>query len=410
MIPDIDTLARRYVALTLAVGQHDRYLVDAYFGPAELQPKQQLSLAQLEPQLQELQEQLNLQVGASQDPTHTQRCSALLASLRALMARLRLLQGEQLSLAEECQQIYDIGLPTPAPEIWDAARSSLNDLLPGSAALWQRLEALERALYVPEAQLLPLFEHCVATVRARTRTQLQLPDAESFSIELVRGEPWSAYNWFKGGARSHIQLNVDIPVILPRLLHLAAHEGYPGHHAHHSLMEQEFFVRRAWVEYSIYPLFGPQSVIAEGIADTALDVLFSPEERMDFELQQLSGQAGISKEPLVLYHSVARQLGVLRHVELGIAADYLGGTLSADQAVQRLTHLALVRPDRAHKRLQFIERYRGYVCTYSCGKDLVSAYVFKTAVSPTEQPLIPIVRSWKRLESLMRRSVLPSAL
>src|SRR5688500_14834724 len=62
-------------------------------------------------------------------------------------------------------------------------------------------------------------------------------------------------------------LNVDLPVYIDRAVDLACHEGYPGHHVYNALLEQHLVRGRGWHEFSVYPLFSPHSLIAEGTAN-----------------------------------------------------------------------------------------------------------------------------------------------
>ena len=96
-------------------------------------------------------------------------------------------------------------------------------------------------------------------------------------------KPWSGYNWYQGGGRSVIQVNTDLPITIDRAIDLAAHEGYPGHHVYNALLEKHLVDGRGWVEFSVYPLFSPQSLIAEGSANYGIDVAFPGEERLAFE-------------------------------------------------------------------------------------------------------------------------------
>ena len=87
-------------------------------------------------------------------------------------------------------------------------------------------------------------------------------------------KPWSGYNWYKGRHRSVIQVNTDLPIYVDRAVDLACHEGYPGHHVYNVLLEKNLLRDRGWVEFSVYPLFSPQSLIAEGTANYGIDVAF----------------------------------------------------------------------------------------------------------------------------------------
>mgnify|MGYP002652973632 CR=1 FL=1 len=75
-----------------------------------------------------------------------------------------------------------------------------------------------------------------------------------------------AFGESTGGAASKIEINADFPIYTERAIDLGCHEGYPGHHVYNALLEQTFVKDRGWVEMSVYPLFSPMSLIAEGSA------------------------------------------------------------------------------------------------------------------------------------------------
>ena len=90
---------------------------------------------------------------------------------------------------------------------------------------------------------------------------------ESFTVEYVTDKQSGGYNWYNGNFHSVIQVNTDLPIFIDRAVDLAAHEGYPGHHVYNSLLEKNLVRDRGWVEFSVYPLFSPQSLVAEGAAE-----------------------------------------------------------------------------------------------------------------------------------------------
>ena len=90
-------------------------------------------------------------------------------------------------------------------------------------------------------------------------------------------------------------MNLDFPVPLDRAIDLACHEGYPGHHVYNALLEQALVHDRGWVEISMYPLFSPQSLIAEGSANYGIDMAFPSAERTAFERDSLFPLAGLER-------------------------------------------------------------------------------------------------------------------
>ena len=198
---------------------------------------------------------------------------------------------------------------------------------------------------------------------------------ERFTVEYVTSKSWSGYNWYQGDFRSLIQVNTDLPIYIDRAIDLACHEGYPGHHVYNALLEKHLVKDRGWIEYTVYPLFSPQSLIAEGTANYGIEVTFSRPERLGFEREVLFPLAGSipSASPSITTCSTwsigCRMRATKRRGSTSTARSI------APAAVAWLEKYAMYTKPRAEQRLKFIEQYRSYVINYNLGKDLVRAYV-----------------------------------
>ena len=149
-----------------------------------------------------------------------------------------------------------------------------------SDALPQRYERFKAEFIIPPERVDAVFRAAIDECRRRTAAWIDLPADESFELEYVNNKPWSGYNWFKGDAYSLIQINTDLPRHIDRAIDLGCHEGYPGHHTYHSLLERALYDVRGWVEFSVYPLFSPQAILSEGSANYGIDLAFPGEERI----------------------------------------------------------------------------------------------------------------------------------
>src|SRR5438876_375892 len=83
---------------------------------------------------------------------------------------------------------------------------------PGDGLLRDRLAALDESLTVPHGRLPPIADWLVARFRQGALIQFGLPAGEGLRVGLVRDQPWSGYNWYDGGFRSRVDLNVDLPI------------------------------------------------------------------------------------------------------------------------------------------------------------------------------------------------------
>ena len=129
---------------------------------------------------------------------------------------------------------------------------------------------------------------------ARRLAHLSLPAGEQVTVEYVRGTPWSAFTRYEGRGRSRIQINTDFDLTVDRALQLACHEAYPGHHAINSLIDARFVGAKHWIEYTVQPMFSPQSLRTEGAATFAAELAFPDESRLAFERDELFPLAGLN--------------------------------------------------------------------------------------------------------------------
>jgi hypothetical protein len=232
-----------------------------------------------------------------------------------------------------------------------------------------------------------------------------LPATDRFTVEYVTGKSWSGYNWYQGQYRSLIQVNTDLPVYIDRAVDLACHEGYPGHHVYNVLLEQRLMRERGWVEYSVYPLFSPQSLIAEGTANFGIEVAFPPADRTAFERDVLFPLAGLDGATAAAYYDVLALVDRLSYAGNEAARRYLDGAIDRDAAVAWLERYAMYPRPRAEQRVRFIEQYRSYVINYNLGKDLVRAYVDKQAGRNATA-----AARWRAFTALLSSPRLPSGL
>jgi hypothetical protein len=230
-----------------------------------------------------------------------------------------------------------------------------------------------------------------------------LPSDESFTLEYVTGKTWSGYNWYQGRHRSLIQINTDLPIYIDRAVDLACHEGYPGHHVYNMLLEKNLYSDRGWVEFSVYALFSPQSLIAEGTANYGIDVAFPDEERRAFERDVLFPAAGLDASQVATYYEIAELVQKLSYAGNEAARRYRNGTIDAAAAAKWHETYLLMSPERAAQRVRFIDQYGAYVINYNLGEDLVASYVERLSGGDAQ-------RRWQVFAELLSSPRLPSGL
>ena len=401
----MDRVAEDYVKLVLAVGQHDPDYVDAYYGPPEWRKAAESSkmpLDALARRTAELTAGLDAQPDAG-DELSRLRLQYLKRQVAATGARIRMLRGERLSFDEESKALYDATAPTLPESHFAEVLAQLEKRFAGNGPLVDRYDAWRRAFVVPKEKLDQVFKTAIAACRERTVQHLKLPADESFTVEYVTGKSWSGYNWYQGGFKSLIQVNTDLPVYIDRAIDLACHEGYPGHHVYNVLLEKHLVKDRGWTEFTVYPLFSPQSLIAEGTANYGIAVAFPGEERVAYERKVLFPAAGIDPARAAEYYAVQALVEKLAYAGNEAARRYLNKEIDATQAAAWLEKYALMPRPRAEQRVRFFDQYRSYVINYNLGKDMVARYIEGKAGGDAR-------KRWEEFGRLLSSPRLPSGL
>ncbi len=405
-VPAPDPVARDYIVLALRLEQHIPGLVDGYFGPASL--KAQVDMEQLRAPAGLRDDAAALRARLPAEVPDLDRRAYLDVQLIALEAQAADLAGESLPYLDHVTRCFD---HTPAwipDERFVAAAARVDELLPGDGPLSDRLEAWDAMLEIPVERVIPVVEWLVGRFRRAADDLFGLPDGEDLRIELVRGQPWGAYNWFHGGRRSRIDVNTDLPVRASSLPGLVAHEAYPGHHLEHASKEAELVDRQGRLESSILLINTPECLISEGLGDLGVRFVAPEDTRADL-LVELFDRAGlaVAADPIAV-HEIAERAAVVESLRGTLAA--VGGNAallrhvdgrSHDEVAAYLRDVGRVTPAKAEKRLEFIEHplWRTYIFVYAEGEALLERWV--EAVPPEDQAA--------RFGRLLREQLTPAA-
>ena len=401
----LDAIARQYVMLSLEIGTHEDGYIDAYCGPAEWKTAAEAAPRAL-PALAQAVDGLDATLAtvdvSAREPLVRRRATFLRAQLNAARTRLRMLRGEKLSFREESLGLFGATPDIRPLESYDPVLAEIETLLPGPGTLAERVDAFQERFVIPADRLKPVFDRAIAECRARTAAHIPLPKGESFRMEFVTGKPWSGYNYYQGNLASLIQINTDLPIRISRAVDLGCHEGYPGHHALNYLLEQRLMRARGWMEYSVYPLYSPQSLIAEGSANYGIDLAFPGNEKLAFEMRELYPLAGLATTDAARLARLQTALTGLRGARFTIAQLYLDGQIDRAQAIALTQKYQLMSEARAKQSIGFTDAYRSYVINYGLGQDMVQDFV-EAAGSDAKA-------RWAAMERVISEPTLPSDL
>ncbi len=358
-----ESAAERYLRLGLQLGRHVDGLVDAYFGPAELAAEVD-AVPPVDPRLL---------VGAAQALLDELDDGWLRDQVHGLRTYAGVLAGESGSYVDEVAGCYGVRPAHTDESAFAAAHERIGELLPGSGPLAERYRRWEDSILVPAEQVEPTVAAVIDEARAWTRGLVDLPEGEGVALEIVRDEPWLAFCFYQGDLRSQISVNVTLPMSAIELLILTLHETYPGHHAERCCKEHLLVRERGLLEETVVLVPTPQSLVAEGIAQLAPELLLGGAGGA--ALAAVVRAAGVEFD---LAHALAvrQALEPCRWAEVNAALMLHRG---ADEAEVRayLERWGLMTPELAAHLIRFFgeETSRTYAITYPAGHELCRAYV-----------------------------------
>lgn len=401
----LDSIARDYVRLSLEAGERQPEYVDAYYGPpalaaaAKRRPRTLAVLLRDATALRQRAQGVNI---ARLTPIEVRRRAFLVSQLVAAETRLAMATGRKFSFADEARGLFGVAPDLKPLSAYDPVLARIDRLVPGRGPLWKRVSDYRERFRIPADKLRPVMDAAIAECRRRTVPNIPLPRQERFDLEFVTAKPWGGYNYYKGNARSLIQVNTDLPVLIDRAVDLGCHEGYPGHHVYGVLTERNLAQQRGWIEFTVQPLYAPYSLLAEGSANYGIEIAFPGNQRTRFERTVLFPLAGLDPAEAPRLAALLDAMKALSGTRFTIARDYLDGRITRVQAVRLSQTYGLQSAERAEKAIEFAEHYRSYVINYGLGRDLVAAKV--EAAGPGQGP------RWRQLAALLSEPTVPADL
>jgi hypothetical protein len=153
------------------------------------------------------------------------------------------------------------------------------------------------------------------------------------------------------------------------LAYVAAHEGYPGHHAHGSWREQALVRERGWVEVTL-SMYAGHAVLSEGVAELGADLV------LDDGGQELVAGLGLDYDPEV-GASVFEARRLLRTVASNVTLLVHERGASLDEAADYMRRWSLEPEDRVENAVESIREhpFPGYMHCYPEGRRLCAAFV-----------------------------------
>ncbi|MBY9009986.1 MAG: hypothetical protein KGD74_08995 [Candidatus Lokiarchaeota archaeon] len=372
----ISKLGEDFLLLALRIGKHIKGYVDFYIGPENLkQLVENESLTSPNKLLNDsnaLIKQLRTQGYSKERERYIEKL------LVAMKTSIEILKGSPISIKEQISRLYDVSLqPVNESKLYDL-KEEINKAYMGSGSLEARLKEIRVQRKVAESDVFDLFKRALEIVKNRTNELLTnfLPKNETIIIDLVEKKEneikWSYYNWYLGNYSSRIEVNPSYDIFWSSFLSAAAHEGYPGHHTEFVVKEQCLFRELFQFEHSILLMNSPKLIISEGIANLAINMLYSYRDQAEISVREFCRKKTDedSLDNITNQYSVRNKMNLFVH---NLAYHALIDEWSNEQLVRYATSFEILSKENVDNQIKLLNNpvHATTDFSYSIGSNLI---------------------------------------
>jgi hypothetical protein len=358
-------VGREYLGVVLQLRRLVPAWVESYTGPPELVAAVEAGDAPSSDGVRASADALAERI--SSEENDGERRGWLLAQLGGISTALRWLAGERLDYRTLFERCHGASVELVGDDQFKQAHALLECALPGKGHVGPRYRAWRANQLIAVDRLQAGFDLLAGEMRRRCRHRFGLPEGEAVKWELVGGKTYAGNADYLGALQTLVRINTDLPISTNRLLELVCHEAYPGHHTENVCKGA---LGREELSVFVYP--SPQALIAEGIAECAIEALLGA----DAELiaAECLRPAGIAYDH-VTGAAVREAEALLLPVASNVALMLDDGATSAEGHEYAQTWLLddSEHIDRAITHLE-ARAWRPYESCYPVGRELCRSY------------------------------------
>ena len=374
---NLSEFGENFLLLALRIGKHKKNYVDFYIGPKELRTiidnEVITSPNILLTDCKALQKDLFRQ---GYDKKRERYLDKMLVSMRTTV---EMLDGVEIPFKEQFLKLYDVTLQPINESELDNLKEEIDEAYKGSGSLKERMNDLRVRRTVPEGDVFELFSKALNITKARSKELFDdlLHENEHVNLELVKNNnsnevKWAYYNWYLGNFISRIEVNPNYNMYWSIFLSAAAHEGYPGHHTEFFVKEKRLYCDLNQFEHSILLLNSPKLIISEGIANTAVNMLFSYQDQAEISLREFSLDSS-NEDSLEVIMMQNRVKGKINLYLYNLAYHALINRWSEEKLIRYATSFEIYSQEDLKQRIKLIFNpvYSTTAFSYNIGSKLI---------------------------------------
>ena len=364
----VDAIARDYTILALQVQRFAPDLIAAGAPPTELQAVAQASKRDRTSATTSLGTIIDRidRLPPQTDPLVAMRTRSLRAHAVSLRFQLRPQEARRVSVAEQVRLTSGFEPEFPSLTGYDDAIARLDRAMPGNGELSARIETLKAAAFVPKDRIEPVVRAAVAECRKRVATHLKLP-TESVELRFPNDPLVPGESNFLGNGKSVVSVSTVVPADVDRLLSLACHEAYPGHHTNYAMLEEELAKKRGWPEITVELAESPQFPVSDAISEYGIGLTFPVEERIAYERDVLYPIAGLTMRNEAAWRALILARSSVLGATSTIVRDYLDRRIDATTAKKQFIRYRLQNGSSADQMIKMLDAFGPFVIASDAG-------------------------------------------
>ena len=239
-----------------------------------------------------------------------------------------MLRGERLTFDEESRALYDAVAPRHTEAEFQAVLRELDKRLPGGGPLLARYEAFRETVRDPEGPLDACSRRRSRVPRAHARAHRAAGRRELHG-RVRDGRPGAATTGIRATtAASSRSTRICRSTSTARSIWRAT-KAIRATTSTTCCSRRTSCATAAGMEFTVYPLFSPQSLIAEGTANYGIEVAFPGRRARAFERDVLFPPPGSTASRVEEYYEVLELVEQLAYAGNEAARRYLNGQIDA---------------------------------------------------------------------------------
>lgn len=281
----------------------------------------------------------------------------------------------------ETDGLYGLVAPEYDPKPMQDLLSDLQQVLPGSGSVQEKIAAFRSRITVPTEHLLQVLtgatqffhdetvRHMHVTGNSMPRVRVRaLADPRSDFLSILFGYDYNHLEYERN-------FNTLVRWSADKIVECIGHEMEPGHLTYYEKRTQAM-IDTCWPEMAVVSQYSPSSAFTEGSARVIIDTCFenSMAKKIDFERAYIFEPAGLDVQLLEIMPLWHRYMETAGYAKLEATRQLWNNVWTAKQAAAELRSCGALAPDASDDDALHLAGDDGHFVAHDYARDVIRSY------------------------------------